>query len=306
MGSDNSRAQVTSQQSGVLFSANSRVQTTVNSSVIASTDSQVNSATQSAVLASTLSIINGALLSANLICATNNVTLTSCTGAFSSASNGGGANGSQWSSLQSCSSTSIIGAANSSALCSNAGSIGPGSTYSMLACGTTSNLTGNYIAAFGNNVLVAANNNAFIFSDSSAGTISPPNNDSFTVRATGATAAVFYTNAAATTGVQIAAGASAWAAVSDRTLKENLVLLDTDWAAQTVSALPIYTYNFIGNPVEQRCIGPMAQDWAALYPTNKSSRHIDTGDIAGITLGALQNILRRLAVLEEMVGVKKL
>jgi hypothetical protein len=69
-------------------------------------------------------------------------------------------------------------------------------------------------------------------------------------------------------------------------------------AAETIRRLPIYTYNFIGNPAEQRCVGPMAQDWAGAFPSNKSPKHIEYNDVLGMTVAALQCCLDRIEKLE--------
>ena len=304
--SDLATIQTSAQYSGIIFSyATCSITRGFANFCAGSSSSSISDDSGTAIIASSGCQSNGVfpVTGQNSIIGSNGVTLSGCTQCFCASMNSGSMTNVAYGACI-ASVISVVNSGYSAAFCSNTATINAASSHCLAVCGLSANLTGNYVLAVGSNITTASNN-VFIFSDSSAGVISPPNSDSFTVRATGAVAAVFYTNAGATTGVQIAAGASAWAAVSDRTLKENITPLDVDWAARTVSALPIYTYNFIGNPVEQRCIGPMAQDWAELYRTNKSQKHIDTGDIAGITLGALQNILRRLEHLEGIVATQK-
>lgn len=74
----------------------------------------------------------------------------------------------------------------------------------------------------------------------------------------------FYSNDLATTGVTLAAGASSWAAVSDINKKENLMPMGS--VLDRIAALNLYEYNYKGNPVQQRCCGPTAQDWYSLFP----------------------------------------
>lgn len=70
-----------------------------------------------------------------------------------------------------------------------------------------------------------------------------------------------YTNSSLTTGVTLAAGGSSWGAVSDVNKKENLVEVNYEDILDKLLRIRIYFYNFKGNPAEQKCIGPMAQDW---------------------------------------------
>lgn len=95
--------------------------------------------------------------------------------------------------------------------------------------------------------------------DSATGAILEPLTDTFTCRfKAGYT---FYSNDAITTGVTLAAGANAWAAVSDVTKKENVVVVDTADILARMILVPVNTYNFIGNDPAVVSIGPTAQDW---------------------------------------------
>ena len=77
-----------------------------------------------------------------------------------------------------------------------------------------------------------------------------------------------FTNTLNTTGVTLASGGNSWAAVSDRNLKENICDLGITGCciiAQKFRSIPVCTYNYIGNPEEQLCYGPIAQDWHAQF-----------------------------------------
>ena len=126
-----------------------------------------------------------------------------------------------------------------------------GGSNNLITNGTRNTILGS------ENVTTTSLSNTWTFSHGTA--FSPVGGNTFNVKNTGGT--YIYSNDAATTGVQLAAGASAWAAVSDRNKKENLVEVDCSEILNRVMKLPLYEYNFIGNPKEQKCIGPMAQDW---------------------------------------------
>ena len=107
----------------------------------------------------------------------------------------------------------------------------------------------------------------FLFSDSATGTnVSSTANHGFTVRSSGG--ARFFSNTSNTTGVSLASGGNSWATVSDRNVKENIYDLGVTGCriiAEKFRLIPVCTYNYIGNPEEQLCYGPIAQDWNAQF-----------------------------------------
>ena len=108
----------------------------------------------------------------------------------------------------------------------------------------------------------------FMFVDSAGGGtgVFSVANHGFTVRSSGG--ARFLSNTANTIGVSLAPGGSSWASVSDRNVKENINDLGVTGCcliAEKFKLVPICTYNYIGNPEEQLCYGPVAQDWHAQF-----------------------------------------
>ena len=75
----------------------------------------------------------------------------------------------------------------------------------------------------------------------------------------------FYTTNAVTVGVSLAPGANSWAPLCDVNAKENVVALDNAAILAKALLVPACNYNYIGNPVEQVCYGPTAQDWHAQF-----------------------------------------
>lgn len=103
-------------------------------------------------------------------------------------------------------------------------------------------------------------------------------------------AVAFYTNPSRSVGVCLNSGSSAWATLSDRGTKENLVVVDPMDVLGRVEKLPIYRYNYKDNPAEQASVGPMADDWYDLFPTEKDKRSIETIDLDGISLAAIKGL----------------
>ena len=116
---------------------------------------------------------------------------------------------------------------------------------------------GNNATIIGGSNGTASHSNSWLFTHGAP--LSTTANNTFTVKNTGGS--TFYSNAPATTGVELTSGSSSWAAVSDVNKKENLMEVDYQDVMNKVLTMPVYKYNFIGNNPEKKCIGPIAQDW---------------------------------------------
>jgi len=101
--------------------------------------------------------------------------------------------------------------------------------------------------------------------------------------------------------------------VSDRNLKDRIEVLDGQKVLRKVMELPISRYCFKGDSKGQRHIGPMAQNFYALFEVGADNRHISVADSSGIALAAIQQIVRdkdaqiaelekRLSVMEQRLG----
>jgi hypothetical protein len=66
---------------------------------------------------------------------------------------------------------------------------------------------------------------------------------------------------------------------------------------QRVRDLPISTWNYISDDAAIRHIGPMAQDFAALFAVGADDRHIHPLDGQGVALAAIQGLVTQV---EEM------
>jgi hypothetical protein len=80
-----------------------------------------------------------------------------------------------------------------------------------------------------------------------------------------------------------------WVVVSDQNLKENLAPVDSKAVLEKVAALPIAEWNYKG--YGQRNIGPMAQDFHALFPFEGSTEtSLNAGHLDGVALAAIQGL----------------
>jgi hypothetical protein len=84
---------------------------------------------------------------------------------------------------------------------------------------------------------------------------------------------------------------------SDRALKANFGSVDpTDMLAR-VRDLPISTWNSTSDNASVRHIGPMAQDFTALFGVGADDRHIHPLDGQGVALAAIQALAAQIETL---------
>jgi hypothetical protein len=132
----------------------------------------------------------------------------------------------------------------------------------------------------------AGHDGVFLFADSNNVDFSAAATNEFAVRASGGYR--LFSNSGLTAGVTLAAGASAWAAVSDRNLKEHFKILDGRSILQRLSQIPITEWNYKAQADAIRHIGPMAQDFYAAFGLGEDNLHISTIDADGIALVSIQ------------------
>jgi hypothetical protein len=81
---------------------------------------------------------------------------------------------------------------------------------------------------------------------------------------------------------------------SDRNVKANFCSVAGADMLERVRALPISTWNYTADDPAIRHIGPMAQDFAALFGVGADDRHIHPIDGQGVALAAIQGLAFQL------------
>jgi hypothetical protein len=85
-----------------------------------------------------------------------------------------------------------------------------------------------------------------------------------------------------------------WTNTSDRDVKEGIALVDGGAVLLKVSQLPIYRWNYKGEDPSHQHVGPMAQDFYAVFSLGDDDKHISTIDPAGVALAAIQALNEKL------------
>lgn len=92
--------------------------------------------------------------------------------------------------------------------------------------------------------------------------------------------------------------------LSDRNAKRDVEALDADALLERVAGLPLSAWSYTGD--QARHVGPMAQDFSAVFGLGTDERHVAPADVAGVGLVAVQALRERVAELErELVGLEE-
>jgi len=89
-----------------------------------------------------------------------------------------------------------------------------------------------------------------------------------------------------------------WTNASDRNKKENFESLNGSEILEKVKQLPITRWNYKGESASVTHIGPMAQDFYQAFKTGNDDTSISTIDPAGVALLSIQELLKKIEVLE--------
>ena len=93
-----------------------------------------------------------------------------------------------------------------------------------------------------------------------------------------------------------------WTAASSRTFKEGFARIDAGNILAKVIALPVQTWFYKDDHQEGRHMGPVAEDFAALFGLGNDDKHIGGVDESGVAFAAIQGLNRKV---EEVNGELK-
>lgn len=141
---------------------------------------------------------------------------------------------------------------------------------------------------------------AFVFADATDHDFHSAAANEFAVRATGGTRFVTAAGSQGESlgGVRLAGGSSAWESLSDRRTKKDFAAVDQQDILEKVASLPLMSWSYATQPSSIRHIGPISQDFNAIFGLGQDERYISTADADGVALAAIQALYRHLREVE--------
>ena len=101
------------------------------------------------------------------------------------------------------------------------------------------------------------------------------------------------TDATTGNGAFLSAG-GVWTAGSSRTFKEDFAQIDAGSILAKVIELPVQTWFYKNDHQEGRHMGPVAEDFAALFGLGNDDKHIGGVDESGVAFAAIQGLNAKL------------
>ena len=176
--------------------------------------------------------------------------------------------------------------------------IGMNGTHAVIPGGENNATDGDHSFAAGNGAS-AMHDNSFVWSGL-AGGIASAGNGHFVVGAQkvwfGTTGAAQYNAGefiSTSTGAFLSDG-GAWTDASSRELKENFQAVNAEAVLEKLMKLPILEWNYTNQPDTIRHLGPMAEDFHALFGLGPDDRSISGVDRSGVGFAAVQALARRV------------
>ena len=148
----------------------------------------------------------------------------------------------------------------------------------------------------------AAHESSFVWGSQAGAVYTPTESfgaNSFTVRCQGGVR--FYTTANNTTGPRLAAGGTDWVANSDSNLKTRVTAIDAREILAKLSRLPVTEWEFKHKP-NRRYIGPMAQDFRAIFGLGDDDTGIGTLDSDGVMYAAIQGLVEEIKLRDDKIA----
>jgi hypothetical protein len=164
-----------------------------------------------------------------------------------------------------------------------------------VAIGYRTTADADYSVAIGQRASTNGHAGAIVLSDgSTTDSTQASANNQFSVRAAGGIR--FFSNATMTTGVQVAAGGSSWAVISDRNRKYDFTKIEGEDLLSSLRSVPVTRWRYIDEQDKTtQHIGPMAQDWNAAFHFTTDDKTINMSDLDGVNLAAVKALEARTA-----------
>ena len=162
--------------------------------------------------------------------------------------------------------------------------------YSVIPGGLENTASGNGSFAAGA-LARATHTSSFVWGGSSQVYTDSFGVGTFTVAAPGG--ARFYSTDNSFIGPRMAAGGTDWVANSDSNLKTKVTAVDPKMILKKLSHLPVTEWEYKHNP-HRRYIGPMAQDFYAVFGLGEDDKGIGTLDSDGVMYAAIQGLVEEL------------
>lgn len=182
-----------------------------------------------------------------------------------------------------------------------------GGSYATVPGGYGNQALGNYAFAAGNRAKIAGEHpGVFLFADSNKFDFTSSAPNEFAARATGGVRFVTAIDGGGVplAGVRLAQGSGTWETLSDRDTKTTILPVNGMQVLDALMKVPVNTWQYVGQPGSVQHMGPMAQDFYAVYGLGQDEHYIASVDADGVALASVQGLYQ--VVLEKNAQIEAL
>jgi hypothetical protein len=166
-------------------------------------------------------------------------------------------------------------------------------SFSTVPGGFRNQADGHYSFAAGSRASIHSSHpGTFLYADSTDNRFDSNAANEFAVRATGGVRFVTGTDLLGipNAGVRLESGSSSWSYMSTRDIKANFSFVEAKQVLQKLFNVPIRTWSYRHQTPSIQHIGPLAEDFYAIFGLGEDEKYINTVDLEGVALAAIQGL----------------
>ena len=178
-------------------------------------------------------------------------------------------------------------------------------SFSTIPGGFQNHAEGPYSFAAGSRAKIHASHpGAFLYADSTDNPFDSNAANEFAVRATGGVRLVTGIDLLGmpNAGVRLEKGSSSWSYLSTRNIKANFSFAEGKQVLQKLFNVPILIWNYRDQSPSIQHMGPLAEDFFAAFGLGEDQKHINTVDVDGVALVAIQGLYQLVREQEEQIA----
>jgi hypothetical protein len=177
-------------------------------------------------------------------------------------------------------------------------------SFSTIPGGFENHADGHYSFAAGSRANIHSSHpGAFLYADSTDNYFDSNAANEFAVRATGGVRFVTGIDLLGipTAGVRLEAGSSSWSYMSTWNMKVNFSFVEGKQVLQRLFNVPILTWSYRDQTPSIQHMGPLAEDFFAAFGLGENKKYINTVDVDGVTLAAIQGLYQLVREQEDQM-----
>jgi hypothetical protein len=181
-------------------------------------------------------------------------------------------------------------------------------SFSTVPGGFRNQADGHYSFAAGSRASIHSSHpGTFLYADSTGNHFDSKAANEFAVRATGGVRFVTGIDLLGipNAGVRLGSGSSSWSSLGTRNIKANFSFVEGKQVLQKLFNVPISTWSYNDQTPSIQHMGPLAEDFYAAFGLGEDEKYINTVDVDGVALAAIQGLYQMVREQEDQMMAQR-